>query len=164
MRKERDMKKLCLLALVLIVGSSAVTPASAKNIIETAAEAGTFTILLAAVKAAGMNDVFTAEGPLTVFAPTDDAFSKLPRGTLESLMKPDKAAELRTLLMHHLVIGRIPSRDILGKRMEAATADGALILIDATKGVSIDGAKLIKADIATDNGILHVIDTVLMPK
>ncbi|MGE4062371.1 MAG: fasciclin domain-containing protein [Rhodospirillaceae bacterium] len=132
-----------------------------KDILGTALDAGTFTIFLAGVKAAGLNDFLAAEGPLTVFAPTDDAFAKLPPGTVQMLLRPENRDRLRALLMHHVVVGRVVARDFLGRRMEAATADGALVLIDATKTVMIDTARLIKADIGADNGIIHVIDTVL---
>lgn len=155
-----------LLALVLapIAPSSAQVPSTPlRDILGTALDAGTFTIFLAGVKSAGLNEFLSGAGPITVFAPTDDAFAKLPPGSIQTLLRPESRDKLRALLMHHLVIGRVVARDFLGKRMEAATADGALLLIDATKSVTIDGARLIKADIAADNGIIHVIDTVLMP-
>ncbi len=134
-----------------------------KDIVGTATDAGTFSVFLAGVKAAGLNDLLAGEGPITVFAPTDDAFAKLPRGAVQELMLPENRDKLRAMVMHHVVMGRIVARDFLGKRMEAAAADGALLLIDATKVVTIDTARLIKADIAADNGVIHVIDTVLMP-
>jgi uncharacterized surface protein with fasciclin (FAS1) repeats len=147
-----------------LASASAQTPAApSRDILGTALDAGTFTIFLAGVKAAGLGDFLAGEGPLTVFAPTDDAFAKLPRGAVQTLLRPESRDRLRALLMHHVVVGRVVARDFLGKRMEAAAADGALILIDATKTVTIDGARLIKADIAADNGIVHVIDTVLTP-
>jgi uncharacterized surface protein with fasciclin (FAS1) repeats len=155
-----------LLALLLapIAPSSAQVPnMPMRDILGTALDAGTFTIFLAGVKASGLTEFLSGAGPITVFAPTDDAFAKLPPGSIQTLLKPESRDKLRALLMHHLVIGRVVARDFLGKRMEAATADGALLLIDATKTVTIDGARLIKADIAADNGILHVIDSVLMP-
>lgn len=136
---------------------------SAKDIVGTAVDAGTFTLFLAGVKATGLESLLDDEGPITVFAPTDDAFAKLPMGTMQTLMRKENLDKLRAILMHHLVIGKVVARDFMGKRMEAATADGALLLIDATKIVTIDGARVIKADIAADNGIIHVIDTVLMP-
>jgi uncharacterized surface protein with fasciclin (FAS1) repeats len=156
------------LLLALLLAPFAAAPAQTpilptKDILGTALDAGTFTIFLAGVKSAGLNDFLAGEGPLTVFAPTDDAFAKLPRGAIQDLMRPENRDRLRGLLMHHIVVGRVVARDFLGKRMEAATADGALVLIDATKTVTIDGARLIKADIAADNGIIHVIDTVLTP-
>ncbi len=153
-----------LLALILAptapAGAQAVD-AGPKDILATALDAGTFTIFLAGVKAAGLTAFLSGEGPLTVFAPTDDAFAKLPTGSIPTLLRPENRDRLRDLLMHHVVVGRVVSRDFLGKRMEAATADGALVLIDATKTVTIGNARFVKVDIVADNGIVHVIDTVL---
>ncbi|MBY0508633.1 MAG: fasciclin domain-containing protein [Rhodospirillaceae bacterium] len=143
-----------------------VTPglARAKDIIGTAQDAGTFTILLATAKAAGLTEILSSPGPVTIFAPTDDAFAKIPREALQNLMKPENKEKLKAILLHHLVDGKATSRDFLGKRLEAATMQGQSLLIDATKGVTVDNAKMIKADIAADNGFIHVIDTVLIPK
>lgn len=151
------------LVLSVALGLLAIPPASAKDIAGTALDAGTFTIFLAGVKSAGLNEFLAGEGPLTVFAPTDDAFAKLPRGAIQDLMRPENRDRLRAVLMHHIVVGKVVARDFLGKRMEAATSDGALLLIDATKVVTIDTARLVKADIVADNGFIHVIDTVLVP-
>jgi uncharacterized surface protein with fasciclin (FAS1) repeats len=158
------MKRLVLVLALLGAPFCAPAQAEAKDIVGTALDAGTFTIFLAAVKAANLGDLLAGEGPLTVFAPTDDAFAKLPKGAIQDMLRPENRETTRALLMHHVVVGRVVARDFLGKRMEAATADGALVLIDATKLVTVDNARLIKADIAADNGIIHVIDTVLMPK
>ncbi len=138
--------------------------AEAKNIIETAADAGTFTILLAAIRTAGLTETLSAPGPITLFAPTDDAFSKLPKEMLEGLLKPENRERLKTILTYHVVVGKVTSREILGKRLEAATAQGGSLLIDATKGIMVDDAKVVKADIIADNGFIHVIDTVVVPK
>ncbi len=152
------------LALVLFCAPLGAAQAQTKNIVGTALDAGTFTIFLAAVKAANLGDLLTQSPQITVFAPTDDAFAKLPRGAIQDMLRPENREKTRALLMHHIVVGRVVARDFLGKRMEAATADGALVLIDATKTVMIDNARLVKADIPADNGIIHVIDTVLTPK
>jgi len=138
--------------------------AAAKDILGTAQDAGTFTILLAAVKSTGLTETLSAPGPLTIFAPTDDAFAKLPKEELQALLKPESREKLRAVLMFHLVDGKATSRDFLGKRLEAATMQGGSVLIDATKGVMIGPAKLIKADIPADNGFIHVIDTLMMPQ
>jgi uncharacterized surface protein with fasciclin (FAS1) repeats len=153
-------------ALAIAVLTGGMTPAAvhAKSLIETATEAGTFTILLAAVKSTGLSETLAAAGPMTIFAPTDDAFSKLPKETLQGLMKPENRDKLKAIITHHLVDGKATSRDFLGKRLEAATMHGDSLLIDATKGVMVDNAKVIKADIVADNGFIHVIDTVLIPK
>lgn len=153
-----------LIALGLL-GAPLLTPAAqAKDILGTAQDAGTFTILLAAVKAAGLTEILSGPGPLTVFAPTDDAFAKLPRESLQRLMMPENKDKLRNILTYHVVDGKATSRDFLGKRLEAATMQGGSLLIDATKGVMVDNAKVIKADIAADNGFIHVIDTVMIPR
>jgi uncharacterized surface protein with fasciclin (FAS1) repeats len=151
------------LVLALLCAPLASASAQSRDILGTALDAGTFTIFLAGVKSAGLNEFLGGEGPMTVFAPTDDAFAKFPPGTVQVLLRPENRDKLRAILMHHIIVGRVVARDFLGKRMEAATADGALVLIDATKTVMIDTARLIKADIGADNGIIHVIDTVLLP-
>ncbi len=147
-----------LAALLVLPGTS-----RAKDILETATDAGTFTILLAAVKAAGLTPLFQGKGPITLFAPTDDAFAKLPKATMESLLRPENKEKLQHLITFHLVMGRVTSRDFMGKRLEAATAEGGTLLIDATKGILVDDAKMIKSDLVADNGFIHVIDTVMMP-
>lgn len=153
------------LAVTVLLGTHVhLRGAEAKDILGTAQDAGTFTILLAAVRSAGLTEILMAPGPYTIFAPTDDAFAKLPREELQELLKPESKDKLRTILSYHMVDGKATSRDFLGKRLEAATMQGGSVLIDATKGVMIGNAKLIKADIAADNGYIHVIDTVMIPK
>ena len=151
----------CMASLLGLMGPRA---AEAKDLIETAQDAGTFTILLAAVKATGLTPILTGKGPITIFAPTDDAFSKLPRATLEGLFKPENKEKLKDILTYHVVMGKVTSRDVLGKRLEAATAEGGSLLIDGNHGITVDDAKVIKADIVADNGFIHVIDAVVIPK
>lgn len=158
------IKRFVLVLALFGAPSFAPPPAAAKDITGTALDAGTFTIFLAAVQAANLGDLLASEGPLTLFAPTDDAFAKLPRGAIQDMLRPENREKTRALLMHHIVAGRVVARDFLGKRMEAAMADGTLVLIDATKIVMVGDARLVKADIPADNGIIHVIDTILMPK
>ena len=153
------------LAIAVVAAGLLLPGASqAKDILETATDAGTFTILLAAVKAAGLGPTLTGKGPTTLFAPTDDAFAKLPKGTMENLIKPENKEKLQHLLTFHLVMGRVTSREFLGKRLEAATAEGGTLLIDATKGIMVEDAKVIKADLVADNGFIHVIETVMIPR
>ena len=153
------------LAIAVVAAGLLLPGASqAKDILETATDAGTFTILLAAVKAAGLGPTLTGKGPMTLFAPTDDAFAKLPKGTMENLIKPENKEKLQHLLTFHLVMGRVTSREFLGKRLEAATAEGGTLLIDATKGIMVEDAKVIKADLVADNGFIHVIETVMIPR
>jgi uncharacterized surface protein with fasciclin (FAS1) repeats len=139
------------------------TPA-AGNIVETAAAAGTFNTLLAAAEAAGLAEALKGEGPFTVFAPTDEAFAKLPEGTVESLLLPENTALLAGILQYHVIAGaKIKSSDIAGEILSAGTLNGDLN-IDATDGVRINGeATVIAADVPASNGIIHVIDTVLIP-
>ena len=137
--------------------------AQAADIVDTAIAAGSFTTLVTAVKAAGLVDTLKGPGPFTVFAPNDAAFAKLPAGTVESLLKPENKAKLVAILTYHVVPGKVMSKDIAGKKM-AKTVEGAEVSIDATNGVRIDNAKVVKADIEASNGVIHVIDTVIMPK
>lgn len=132
-----------------------------KNIVETAEAAGSFKTLLAAVKAAGLGDTLSGKGPFTVFAPTDEAFAKLPKGTVESLLK-DKA-KLSAILTYHVVSGKVMSKDVV-KLKKAKTVQGQEVKIDTKGGVKVDNAKVIKTDIEASNGVIHVIDTVILPK
>jgi uncharacterized surface protein with fasciclin (FAS1) repeats len=139
--------------------------AAAADIVETASEAGSFQTLLTAAEAAGLVDTLKSEGPFTVFAPTDEAFAKLPEGTVEDLLKPENQDQLKAILTYHVVPGKTMSSDIAGKELEVETVQGETIAIDASDGtVMVDDATLVQADIETDNGVIHVIDTVLMPQ
>jgi uncharacterized surface protein with fasciclin (FAS1) repeats len=149
-------------AVPLILGGMA---ANAADIVDTAAGAGSFTTLVTAVKAADLVEVLKGEGPFTVFAPTDAAFAKLPDGTVENLLKPENKAQLVALLTYHVVPGKTMSSDIAGKDVEATTVEGSVVEINATgDSVMVDDAKVVQADIEADNGVIHVIDTVIMPQ
>ncbi len=147
---------------VIHIIDSVILPES-KNLAEVAGEAGAFTTLIAAAKAAGLVGALTGDKPLTVFAPTDDAFAKLPKGTVESLLKPENKEKLGTILKYHVVSGRVYS-DAAVKAGEADTLAGKSIRI-GTKGsqAMVNNAKLLKTDIDASNGVIHVIDTVLLP-
>ncbi|WP_425405009.1 fasciclin domain-containing protein [Hwanghaeella sp.] len=134
------------------------------DIVDTAVEAGAFQTLVAAVKAAGLVDTLKGEGPFTVFAPTDDAFAKLPAGTVEDLLKPENKDQLVAVLTYHVVPGKVMSSDIAGKKLAAETVQGGKVAIDATSGVTVDQASVVTADIETSNGVIHVIDSVILPK
>ena len=134
-----------------------------KDIVDTAVEAGSFKTLVAAVTAAGLGATLKGPGPFTVFAPNDAAFAKLPSGTLDTLLKPENKAKLASILTYHVVSGKVMSKDIAGKTTKAKSVQGSEISIDATKDVMVEKAKVIKADIETSNGVIHVIDTVMMP-
>jgi len=151
-----------LLAGALALGL-ATTIASAADIVDTAV-AAKFNTLVAAVKAAGLVDTLKGPGPYTVFAPTDEAFAKLPAGTLESLLKPENKDKLRSILLYHVVPGRVMAQDVVTLN-SAKTAEGEDLTIKVINGgVMVDNARVIKTDIPTSNGVIHVIDTVLIPK
>ncbi len=138
-------------------------PVQARTVLETAEDAGAFSILIRAAKATGMMDKLAEPGPYTLFAPTDDAFGKLPKATLEALFKPEGKAKLTEILTYHVVAGTILSRDVIGKRLEAQTLQGEAVLIDATRGIMIENAHVTRADMKSENGVVHVVDTVLVP-
>ena len=135
-----------------------------KDIVDTAAGNDGFSTLVAAVKAAGLVDTLKGKGPFTVFAPTNDAFAKLPKGTVESLLKPENKDKLVSILTYHVVAGKVTAADVV-KLSEAKTVQGSSAKIKAADGgVMIDGAKVVKTDIHCANGVIHVIDSVILPK
>ena len=135
-----------------------------KDIVETAVSAGSFKTLTAALEAAGLVGTLKGKGPFTVFAPTDQAFAKLPAGTVESLLKPANKQKLTEILTYHVVAGNVKAADVI-KLSSAKTLNGQSVTIKVVGGkVLINGATVVKADIAASNGTIHVIDTVLMPK
>lgn len=138
--------------------------ALASDIVDTAVSAGKFQTLVTAVKAAGLVDTLKGDGPFTVFAPTDEAFAKLPAGTVDDLLKPENKEKLVAVLTYHVVPGKIMSSDIAGKTAEVETVQGSKLSVNATKGVKVDEANVTSADIETSNGVIHVIDTVVLPK
>ena len=150
-----------LVAAPLALGASV---AYAKDIVDTAASAGNFNTLVAAIEAAGLEETLKGPGPFTVFAPTDEAFAKLPAGTVETLLKPENKDKLVQILTYHVVPGKVMSGDVAGKSTEAKTVEGSTLEVDAREGgVMVDEARVVQADIAADNGVIHVIDTVVMP-
>jgi len=139
----------------------AEAPAPAADIVDTAVAAGDFNTLVTAVQAAGLVDTLKGEGPFTVFAPTDEAFAKIPPETLEGLLA-DKEA-LTKVLTYHVVPGKVMAADVAGLT-EAPTVQGSNLAIDTSEGVKVGNANVIKTDIETSNGVIHVIDTVLLPE
>lgn len=135
--------------------------ARAADIVDTAVSAGSFTTLVTAVKAAGLVNTLKGKGPFTVFAPNDAAFAKLPPGTVESLLK--NKAKLAAVLKYHVVPGRIMAADIAGKSLQVATVQGQPVRVDGSFGVRVNDAHVIQSDIEASNGVIHVIDTVLLP-
>ena len=159
------MKKFVVAAVAaLCLGATA---ASAANVVETADQAGTFKTLLAAAQAAGLADALATTQNITVFAPTDEAFAKLPAGTVESLLKPENKDQLVAILTYHVVPRKLASNQMLAGpfhvRTLKAKPDRTLAITKGAAGVKVDNAMVVKADIMTDNGIIHVIDTVLLP-
>jgi uncharacterized surface protein with fasciclin (FAS1) repeats len=130
------------------------------DIVDTAVSAGSFSTLVAAVKAAGLVDTLKGKGPFTLFAPTDDAFAKLPAGTVDSLLKD--VPKLKAILTYHVVSGKVMAADV-SKLTKATTVQGTDVKIDASSGVKINDATVTTADVAADNGVIHIIDTVLLP-
>ena len=134
-----------------------------KDIIDTAVANGSFKTLVAAVKAAGLVDTLKGKGPFTLFAPTDAAFSSLPKGTVANLLKPENKAKLVAILTHHVLAGAVTSKAVVGKKLSPKTVNGTSLSVDGTNGVMVSGAKVVTADVEASNGIIHVIDKVLLP-
>ena len=135
------------------------------NIVETAVAAGQFKTLAAALEAAGLVDALTGEGPFTVFAPTDEAFAKLPAGTVESLLKPENKEKLKAILLYHVVSGNVTAKQVMklnGRTVK--TLEGNSIKVSTKHGVTVNDARVTKTDVQASNGVIHVIDTVLLPK
>ena len=168
------MKRIALIAVSAIAFAAA--PAFAKHhakdekgyaekvdIVDTAVAAGSFNTLVAAVQAAGLEDTLRGEGPFTVFAPTDAAFAALPAGTLQDLLLPENKDQLAAILTYHVVAGKTYSKDLAGKTLSVTTVNGADVAVDGTNGVKVGGATVTAADVKATNGVIHVIDTVLLP-
>jgi uncharacterized surface protein with fasciclin (FAS1) repeats len=137
-------------------------PATAGDIVAVASGAGKFTTLVTALKAAGLVGLLQGEGPFTVFAPTDEAFAKLPAGTVDELLKPANKAKLAAILSHHVVNGKVMAADVKTMKVKTLSGEEISLKVDGGK-VTVDGAKVVKADIGATNGVIHVIDTVVMP-
>ncbi|WP_299369471.1 fasciclin domain-containing protein [uncultured Tateyamaria sp.] len=133
------------------------------DIVDTAVAAGSFNTLVAAVQAAGLVETLKSPGPFTVFAPTDAAFAKLPAGTVENLLKPENKDQLTAILTYHVLPGQTLAADLAGKRLSVATVNGANVHIDGRNGVKVEKSNVTQADILTSNGVIHVIDSVLLP-
>jgi uncharacterized surface protein with fasciclin (FAS1) repeats len=159
------IKTLAIAASLFGAAHIGVKNASAADIVDTASAAGNFTTLVAALKAADLVTTLKGKGPFTVFAPTDDAFKKLPAGQLDDLLKPENKAKLSKILTFHVLGKKVMSADLAGKMLEEKTVEGGKLKIDA-KGMSVkvDEATVVTPDIVADNGVIHVIDTVLIPK
>ena len=147
------------LLVLIAIGNSA----RADDIVDTAMGAGQFTTLVAALEAADLVGALKGEGPFTVFAPTDEAFAALPEGTLDNLLMPENQDQLSDILTYHVISGKVMSGDISGQEMSVESLSGESLSINATDGVKINEASVVNADIEADNGVIHVIDSVLLP-
>lgn len=167
MRRGMIMASLLAYALIGLALSPAVragdTKAASKDIVDTAVAAGSFNTLATALKAAGLVDALKGAGPYTVFAPTDAAFAKLPAGTLDELLKPENKEKLKGILLYHVVSGKIMAADIKGEAKPATLQGKALDVKASANGVTVNGAKVTGADVMASNGVIHVIDTVVLP-
>ncbi len=170
MLKMRILKSITLAAAVVSLSAcstisnkvDSLTPKA--DIVDTAVGAGSFNTLVAAVQSAGLVDTLKGDGPFTVFAPTDEAFGKLPEGTVESLLEEENRDQLVAILTYHVVSGKVMAADLVGQTMDAKTVNGQTVAVDGTDGVKVNGATVISADVGASNGVIHVIDTVLLPK
>ncbi len=156
------MKKF-IAAAALLLSTSVFAGDMKKDIVDTAVSTGQFTTLVAAVQAAGLVETLKGDGPFTVFAPTDDAFAALPEGTVENLLKPENKDQLTAILTYHVIPAKVMAGDIAGKETSAASVQGAELMINAKEGVMINDAMVVSADVDTTNGVIHVIDKVLLP-
>ncbi len=147
----------------MMIAGAAFADDASKDIVDTAVAADDFDTLVAAVQAAGLVETLKGEGPFTVFAPTDAAFAALPKGTVETLLEPENKDQLVAILTYHVVPGKVMSGD-LSDDMTATTVQGGDITIDLDNGVMVNDATVVAADIEAENGVIHVIDKVIMPK
>jgi len=163
--KKQWLKSVAVVAVVAMTGAGLMArDEGQKDIVDTAVAAGSFTTLAKALQAAGLVDTLKGKGPFTVFAPTDQAFAKLPAGTIEDLLKPENKAKLQAILTYHVVPGKVMASQVTGLT-SAKTVNGKSLSVSVKDGgVKIDDANVVKTDIVTSNGVIHVIDSVVLPK
>ena len=149
--------------LVAFAGPKATAQAPSKDIVDTAVAAGSFTTLAKALQAAGLVETLKGKGPFTVFAPTDEAFAKLPAGTLENLLKPENKSQLQRILTYHVVAGKVGSAQVVKMSSAKAVSGDSITIKTSGTTVMVDNATVVKADIPASNGVIHVIDTVILP-
>lgn len=150
-----------------MIAGTALSPAKATemDIVDTAVANGSFTTLVAAVQAAGLVDTLKGKGPFTVFAPTDEAFAALPEGTVETLLKPENKDQLVQILTYHVVPAKVMSSELAGKRAKVLTVEGERLSVNGMgNGVKVGSSKVVAADVGASNGVIHVIDKVLIPE
>lgn len=161
--KRLAVGTLALITLALVVPVSTTARADTKDIVDTAVAAGSFKTLAKALEAAGLVDTLKGAGPFTVFAPTDEAFAKLPAGTLESLLKPENKAKLQRILTYHVVSGKVMASDVMTLQSARAVSGDAISIVTRNGGVTVGNARVVKTDIVASNGVIHVIDAVMLP-
>ncbi|MEM0909050.1 MAG: fasciclin domain-containing protein [Pseudomonadota bacterium] len=163
-----NLRKFAIVAALAVPFAASANTAQADNIVETAQGAGQFNTLLAAAKAAGLADALASGGPFTVFAPTDDAFEALPAGTVETLLKPENKDQLAAILSYHVLPRKLTSNMLPGRSIHVKTiksgGDRTLRVTKSGGGVTVDNATVVAADINADNGVIHVIDAVMLPQ
>jgi uncharacterized surface protein with fasciclin (FAS1) repeats len=160
-------KVLTILSVLLISAAATAFAGShgkSADIVDTAVSAGDFNTLVAAVKAADLAGTLKGEGPFTVFAPTDEAFAKLPEGTIETLLKPENKEKLQAILLYHVVPGKVMAAEVVGMNSAKTAGRQSFSISQKDGGVYVDNAKVVKTDIVCSNGVIHVIDTVIMPQ
>ena len=158
-----NFRKFTLALLAIVPLSFASFSSKAGDIVETASTVDQFSTLVAALQAAGLVETLQGDGPFTVFAPTNEAFAALPAGTVENLLKPENKDQLVAILTYHVIPGRVMSADIAGQMADVKTVQGSTLSINATSGVMVDNATVTTADIITSNGVIHIIDAVVLP-
>ena len=163
MLKVLAIGTLAVFATTFVAATRSAVRAQTPDIVDTAVAAGSFKTLAKALEAAGLVETLKGAGPFTVFAPTDEAFAKLPAGTVESLLKPENKAKLQRILTYHVVPGKVMAADVV-KLSSAKAVSGDTLTVKTGNGVMVDNARVVKTDIGASNGVIHVIDTVLLPK
>jgi uncharacterized surface protein with fasciclin (FAS1) repeats len=165
MLKRLTIGTMAALALTLVAPSTtSLAAAEGTDIVDTAVGAGSFKTLAKALTAADLVATLKGAGPFTVFAPTDDAFAKLPAGTIEELLKPENKAKLQRILTYHVVAGKVMAADVMKMKSAKAVSGDSITIAARNGGVMADNSRVVKTDIAASNGVIHVIDTVMMPK
>ncbi|MFD0982003.1 fasciclin domain-containing protein [Tropicimonas aquimaris] len=152
------------LASATMLSAPAFAGSHSMDIVDTAVGAGSFETLVAAVTAAGLVDTLKGEGPFTVFAPTDEAFAALPEGTVESLLLPENKDQLVSILTYHVVPAKVMSSELAGQTVTAKTVNGGELMVDGRDGVKVNDAMVVQADIEASNGVIHVVDKVILPE
>lgn len=164
MLKALAIGTLAVFATTFVTATRSAVRAETMDIVDTAVAAGSFKTLAKALEAAGLVDTLKGAGPFTVFAPTDEAFAKLPAGTLESLLKPENKAKLQRILTYHVVPGKVMAADVVKLKSAKAVSGDTIGIATRNGGVTVDNARVVKTDIIASNGIIHVIDSVILPR